>query len=783
MLAAALLAGCAGTAERRDARSDPRPLATVPVSLADPAAEPEAIAEPEVPSGPVPPVIRVPIDVEEAIDAAVTQGIARGGMPGAVVVIGRRDGVVFRRAYGERAIVPEPVPMTIDTVFDLASLTKAIVTTTAIAMLVEQGRIELDAPVARHLPAFAANGKGAITVEQLLTHTAGLPAINPLTDYADGRARAIERVLSVAPAHRPGSRYAYSDLGFIVLGALVEAVAGEPLDTYARERIFEPLGMSETTYRPDGELRARCAPTEISEHRDPQLIHGECHDPRAWRLDGVAGNAGLFSTADDLARFARAMLGGGALDGARIARAETLGRFTEPRQVGRTHRALGWNAEADGSYGHGGFTGTSLWIDPESDLFVLFLSNRVHPNGRGNVHPTVRAVRRIAEAAVPRIAPAPPDGARVLAGVDVLRRDGFARLDGARVALITNASGRARDGMRTIDLLHEAPNVRLVSILAPEHGLDASREGHIGGGRDARTDLPVHSLFNETRRPTAHQLEGADAIVFDLQDVGVRFYTYASTMLRAMEAAAEHDLRFVVLDRPNPLGGERVEGPVLDDDEALASFVNFHPLPIRHGLTLGELAALLNEERDVGARLEIVPVEGWTRASYYDETGLRWVPPSPNLGTVEQVVLYPALALLEGTNVSVGRGTDDAFRVIGAPFLDASALVARLRAEPLVGVTFEPTTFAPRVGPYRRQRCRGVRLTVTDRDAYRPVLTGLALARALQAEHAQRWNPERLVRMVGDHAVSEAVLAGAELPALEALWREELDAFRTRARR
>jgi uncharacterized protein YbbC (DUF1343 family) len=364
----------------------------------------------------------------------------------------------------------------------------------------------------------------------------------------------------------------------------------------------------------------------------------------------------------------------------------------------------------------------------------------------------------------------------------VLRRDDFARLDGARVALITNASGRARDGTRTIDLLHQAPNVTLVSIFAPEHGLDARREGRIGAARDARTDLPVHSLFNETRRPAAEQLAGADTIVFDLQDVGVRFYTYASTMLRAMEAAAEHDLRFVVLDRPNPLGGERAEGPVLDDETALASVVNFHPLPIRHGLTLGELAALLNEERDVGARLDVVPVEGWSRDRYYDETGLRWVPPSPNLGTVEQVVLYPAVALLEGTNVSVARGTDDAFRVIGAPWADADALVGRLRAEPLAGVTFEPATFVPRIGPYRRQRCRGVRLTVTDRDAFRPVLTGLALARALRAEHAQPWDPERLVRMVGDRAVTEAVLAGAELPALEALWRDELDAFRARAR-
>ncbi len=776
-----LLWACAGTAEHRHERTPapPEPPAraeAAPVGgEATTAAEAAATPEPPAPEGPVPPVVRIPLEDQERIDAAVEAAIARGEMPGAVVIVGRRDGVVFRRAYGRRALEPAPLPMEIDTIFDLASVTKAVATATAVAMLVDEGRVDLDRPVAAYVPEFAADGKSEVTVRQLLTHTGGLPPANPLSDFEDGAQGALERILAVRPAG-PAGRYQYSDLGFIVLGALVERVSGQTLDAFARTRIFEPLGMRESAFRPGAELRPRIAPTERSERRDPELIHGEVHDPRAWRLGGVAGNAGLFSTADDLARFARAMLAGGALDGARIVREETLRAFTAPERAGRTVRALGWNAERGGAYGHGGFTGTALWIDPQAGAFLVFLSNRVHPDGSGDVRPLVRTLRRMASEAASRAGPPPPEGAPVLLGVDALRRDGFRRLAGARVGLVTNVSGRARDGARTLDLLHAAPGVTVVAVFAPEHGLSADREGHVRSGRDARTDLPVHSLFGETRRPTAEQLDGVDTLVFDIQDVGVRFYTYMSTMLRAMEAAAERDLRFVVLDRPNPLGGERVEGPVLEDE--LRSFVNYHALPVRHGMTPGELARMLNEERDVGARLEVVEVEGWRRAMYWEDTGLAWVPPSPNLREPPQVLLYPAVALLEGTNVSVGRGTDRPFEVVGAPWMDAEAIVRRLAEERLAGVRVEPTAFVPRAGPHRRRRCNGVRLEVTDRDAYRPVRTGLALARALRAEHADRWDPERLALLVGSRRTADAAVAGEPLDGIAAAWEPELARFR-----
>jgi CubicO group peptidase (beta-lactamase class C family) len=333
------------------------------------------------------------------LDGVLADGIAHGDCPGAVVLVVHQGRTVFRKAYGRRSLRPAAMDMTVDTVFDLASLTKPLATATSLLLLVDQGKVRLDDSVAKHLPAFAVKGKEAITVEQLLLHTSGLMADNPLADYQDGRDKAIERVLALAPQRPPGSRFVYSDVNYIVLGLLVERISGMPLDQFAARHVFGPLGMSETTFLPGTKLHERAAPTE---QRDGHWLLGEVHDPRAARLGGVAGHAGLFATADDLAVFCRVLLDGGRLDGKQVLPVSVVKALTAPRPVPLANdkkglRTLGWDVDtpfsanrgsgfrAGTGLGHTGFTGTSIWIDPDSGTAVVFLSNRVHPDGKSNV--------------------------------------------------------------------------------------------------------------------------------------------------------------------------------------------------------------------------------------------------------------------------------------------------------------------------------------------------------------------------------------------------------------
>lgn len=717
-----------------------------------------------VPAEPAIPVIRISVEHEEAIDAAVLDAIARRATPGAVVLIGRRDGVIFRRAYGARALDPEREPMTEDTIFDLASVTKASATAMAAMWLVERGTLELDAPASRWIPELDPR----ITVRSLLTHSSGLPAVDFLTGYEAGREAALARIFATRIS-APG-RFVYSDLGFIVLGEIVARASGRSLDRLVAEEIHGPLGMRDTTFAVAD--RARVAPTERAERRGGVMIRGEVHDPRSFRLGGVAGNAGLFSTADDLGRLARALMNEGELDGERVLAPETVRAMTSG-----TRRSLGWEIGhrelSPRAFGHEGFTGTALWIDPEHDVFVVFLSNRVHPDGRGDVQPLVRTIAGIARAAAGD-ASAEID-APVSNGIDVLRRDGFSAIAGARVALLTHDAARARDGRRTLDLIASAPGVTLVRVLVPEHGLSGRSEGRIRDARDPRTGVAVHSLFGPAREPTPEMLEGIDTIVIDLQDVGARFYTYGATLGRVLAAAAEHGLRVVVLDRPEPMGGGDPRGPVCEDE--LRSFVNHHALPAVHGMTIGELASFLDDERDLGVRLTVVPVEGWRRGMTYRETGLRWVPPSPNLRTPEEVLLYPAVALVEGTNVSVGRGTETPFEVIGAPWIDPTRLIEAIGEQP--GLRLSATRFTPRAAVHRGVPCRGVRIEIDG--AFDPIRAGLAIARGLS--RFSEWDREAMLPMIGDRAIHRALVDGAETEALIGMCEPRLSEFASRRAR
>lgn len=734
------------------------------------------------PAAAAPPSAKMtPAEGAAAIGAIVREEIAAGRLPGAVIVVGVGDRVVLRQAYGERAVLPDRSPATVDTIYDAASLTKVMATAVAIQQLVERGLIDLDKPAAAYWPAFAANGKADITVRQLLTHYAALPAGIPTRAWS-GTEGALDAIVALKPLAPAGSRFIYSDVDFIVLGELVRRVSGQPLETYAAANIFQPLGMRDTGFRPPVALKGRIAPAD---REGGELRWGEVQDPIAFRMGGVAGHAGVFTTADDLTLFARMMASGGAKGRPSVLRAQSITAMTRPQSPpgGPALRGLGWDIDSPysgflapsfspRSFGHTGYTGTALWIDPDTQSFLIVLSNRLHPHGKGNILPMLRRIAAVAGAMA--------GGTRqqVLSGIDVLEAEGFRQLEGRRIGLITNRSARDAKGRRTADVLHAAAGPKLMALFSPEHGLDASREGKIASGRDAATGLPVHSLYGETQRPTAAMLTGLDGLVFDMQDVGTRYYTYATTMAYAMEAAAQHKLDFFVLDRPNPITGSTVQGPVLDAD--LVSFITYLPLPVRHGMTIGELARLFNEEKKLGAKLHVVKMRHYDRASWFDQTGFAWVAPSPNLRRLEQAVLYPGVAMVEAANVSVGRGTDTPFELMGAPWIDGKALAQYLGGRAIAGVRFEAVTFTPREWAFAGQPCQGVRIHLIDRNRLDSPLLGIELMAALQRLHGDRFAIDRTLGMIGSRESLAAIKAQVDPREIARTWSPALEGFRAR---
>ncbi len=608
------------------------------------------------------------------IDAAVAAAIKKNECPGAVVLVVHDDAVVFRKAYGLKAKSPAEVPITVDTLFDLASCTKPVATATSLWILIEQGKLKLDDKVSKHWPAFAANRKQDVTVEQCLMHTTGLTPDNDIKDYVGTRDEMLKRVAALPLQSPPGTRFRYSDVGFITLGYLVERISGMPLDQFAAKHIFTPLKMTDTTYNPGEKLKARVAPTG---KREGRIILGDVHDPRAHALGGVAGHAGLFAPADDLVRYCRMLMNGGELDGTRVLAADTVKQFTMPHAVpANGKRSPGWDVDtsysaprgnlfkAGDGFGHTGFTGPSIWIDPPSKTAIIILANRVHPDDKGNMTPLRREIGTIVASALKMNGGQIP----VLTGIDVLARDQFSLLNGKKVGLVTNHTGRSADGTPTIDLLAKAEGVQLVALFSPEHGIRGELDSKVGDSKDTKTGLPVYSLYGDRRKPTADTLKGIDTLVYDIQDIGCRFYTFLSTLGLVLDAAAEHKIKVIVLDRPNPIGGTLVEGPILDAGRS--SFVGFHTIPLRHGLTVGEFAKLYVADKKLAVDLEVVKIEGWHRNETFDHTGLIWRNPSPNMRHLTAAMLYPGIGILETTNISVGRGTERPFEWIGAPWMD-----------------------------------------------------------------------------------------------------------------
>ena len=740
------------------------------------------------------------------MDQAIQEAIRQNRLPGAVLMVGHDGKVVYRKAYGQRALVPHPEAMTVDTVFDLASLTKVIATTSSLMKLFEQGRFRLNDKVTDYIPEFQ-GGKSDITLRNLFTHFSGLPPDVALKPEWTGNETGLRLAYSDKPTGPPGMRHVYSDINFILLGELVHRLSGQTLAEYSRQNIFLPIGMRETMFQPPAAWLPRIAPTERPDkNSDP--LRGVVHDPTARNMGGIAGHAGLFSTADDLARFAQMMLNGGELDGVRLFNPLTVEKFTEPQTPPDQSilRGLGWDIDSPyssnrgelfpiGSFGHTGFTGTSVWIDPSTRSYVILLANSVHPDARPTLVPLRAKVATIAAAAVgitvrgvtltgynETLSGA---GARrevgrngaTKTGLDLLVEQKFAPLAGKRVGLITNQTGLDRAGRRNVNLMRQA-GITVTVLFSPEHGI-VGREDRPGiqDTNDPATDIPVFSLYGKTLRPTPEMLKGIDALVFDIQDVGVRFYTYETTMAYAMEAAAKAGIPYYVLDRPNPITGTRVEGPLLD--AGATSFVGYWAgMPVRHGMTMGELAKLFNAENKIGAALTVVAMEDWHRGDWLDATGVPWVNPSPNMRSLNAAMLYPGLCLMEfARNYSVGRGTDAPFEQIGADFISGRELATYLNQRQVPGVRAYATSFTPTESNFKGTRTEGVRFEITNRELLDATRLGLEIAGAIQKLYPGKidWTPAQ--RLMGSADVLKRIEAGEDPRAIQQSFQDAVAGF------
>jgi uncharacterized protein YbbC (DUF1343 family) len=370
----------------------------------------------------------------------------------------------------------------------------------------------------------------------------------------------------------------------------------------------------------------------------------------------------------------------------------------------------------------------------------------------------------------------PPSADRTQTGIDVLEEQNFAPLRGKRVGLITNQTGADSQGRRTIDVLAHADGVKLVALFSPEHGIAGQLDAKVANATDAATGLQVFSLYGDTRRPTDQMLQGLDALVFDIQGAGVRFYTFITTMGYCMEAAAKHKIAFFVLDRPDPLGGDKIQGPMLDPSRI--SFVGYFRLPVVYAMTLGELAQMFNVENKMGLDVHVVAMKNWRRSQTFDQTGLTWIPPSPNLRTFNEAFLYPGIEILQPAGVSVGRGTDAPFEQLGAPWIHSDVLLNSLARRQMPGVSFTAVSFTPSDGLYKGEACAGVKLAVTDRDAFDSIRTGLEIADALHRLYPERFEVTKLMDLLASQTTVDALIQFQPPAAIIAGWDSDLAEFR-----
>lgn len=738
------------------------------------------------------------------LDVILQSAVARGLTPGVVCIVGHNGAVIYRKAFGFRAVTPVLEPMTIDTVFDMASLTKVMATTGSIMRMVQLGQIKLNDPVAKYIPDFAQNGKEEVTIRELLTHYSGLRADLDLRPPWSGLEEGYRRANAEKLINPPGSTFLYSDINFIVLGELVQKVSGITLNQYAETFIFGPLGMNMTRFLPPLSWLGRTAPTQVNE-KTGEVLRAVVHDPTARAMGGVAGHAGLFSTADDTAKFAQAMLNGGSPVWSKA----IVEKMTTPQQPPNLTvvRGLGWDIDSPfssnrgellpvGSYGHTGFTGTSLWIDPTTDSYIILLTNAVHlKEGTGTVialrTEVATLVASLLNLSVPQeqkyrlsritgyneVAAASRrivarNGKTVL-GIDQLESTNFEALrqfgtTKPHIALLTNPAATDTVGNRTIDVVAHGSGLHLGAIFA----LDA-----IPGGttKDTATGAPVYSLAGDApaaSRVSADALRPFDVLVIDVQDSGARTSQLTNTLAAFVEAAAKAGKPVLVLDRPNPLNGAYVQGPVADAGRA-----GFQPLPLRPGLTAGELAKLLNGERSLNAKVTVLPMKGWFRGDWFDSTGLTWMTPEPDVHDLQQLLLYPGVAILEGTNVSVGKGTPSPYQTVGAPWVHGTELAAYLNQREIEGVRFLPVQFTPDSGKHAHQQCGGVSIIVIDRETVDTAELGIELAAALHKLYPKDFDLTRVADSLANQVAFQVLQSGEDPRRIADGWRDGLDQF------
>jgi uncharacterized protein YbbC (DUF1343 family) len=530
-------------------------------------------------------------------------------------------------------------------------------------------------------------------------------------------------------------------------------------------------------------------------------------------MGGVAGDAGLFSTGGDLALYAQALI-----DRKKILSPDIIEKMTTPQQPPNAVevRGLGWDIDSPfstnrgallpvGSFGHTGYTGTSMWIDPFSNTYIILLTNSTRPRPANvpvvslrarvatavaaalNLDVTSRNEKFVSITGYNEVGSAHHVSVRnghVLTGIDVLEQDNFASLKQDKqlmtVGLLTNQTGLDAKGNRTIDALASAPGIKLAAIFSPEHGIFGTVDTlKVDNTTDAVTGVPVYSIYGGSdakRRPPIDVLKTLDAVLVDIQDAGVRFYTYETTLGYMLEAAAQANVEVIVLDRPNPITGSLVQGPV--SDAGVENFTNYYTVPPRHGMTMGELAQFFNGEKKIGARVRVIPMQGWLRGDWFDSTGIVWVNTSPNLRSVNENTLYPGVGLIEGTNVSVGRGTDTPFEVVGAPWIDAHEFADYLNSRLIAGVRFVPITFTPTSSAYAGRLCKGVNLIVTDRNVLDAPELGIELATALRKLYPKDWELDRMQGLLVSHDIFEALSRGDDARSIAQSWQTELQGFR-----
>ncbi len=715
----------------------------------------------------------------QALKQALEWAIKGAGAPGATACVGVAGGEMLIEAAGYRALTPSRESAEKDSLYDLASLTKVIATTTAVMLLIEEGRLSLEQRITEFIPLSNLN---AFTVRHLLTHTSGLPAWRAWHQEASGMLEYVEHIAEAAAGAVPDRSRTYSDMGFILLAKIVEQATRDSFDAFCRQRIFEPLGMKDTLFTPPEALRPRCAPTERCSWRN-RMLRGEVHDENASAIGGVSGHAGLFSTARDLGVFCSALLEG------RLVKEETLAEMTRGGQVPcYPWQGLGWwvdpwTSGANGylpsrtAFGHTGWTGTSIWMDRDRKNYAILLSNTCHPTREKRNNGELR--RRFYAAAADADY---PNSTNAHTGLDKLLRNEFSDIAGKRLALLTNSAAVDQLGRSIMDVFNLCGAPKPSLLYSPEHGFFGQAEAgaHVASEKG---DIPIVSLYGDRKHPSAEELRQIDLFAVDLPDIGARYYTYMDTMKNCMAACAEHNVPMLILDRPNPVGGAILEGPVARE---YGSPVCCAPLPIRHGMTLGELALYFKDVFFSKTKLSVtvLSAENWWRELQADVCALPWKAPSPNIPSAETALMYIGTCLFEGLNMNEGRGTDTPFLVCGAPWLDAEAVLADLSAQDAPGCDLKPVLYIPKSIPgkaanpkHQDKLCRGIRFQIVDWQAARPFTTAAALIGAIHKRHDElAWAPF-FDTLAGGPWLREQILSGQPAREIAAGLQAELAAF------